>query len=472
MDLADDLDAALDALRRVGTRWGTASDDELLADGQGWEALGRLIDARRVAFAGEIETRSSAKGEGLRLPARFGLRDGIDLVTHVARVSRREAAGRVGLGANLAPHRSLLGEDVPGRLPVLADAVAEGRVGLASARVIADLVRSVRKRADADDLAAAERDLAELAAGADAEAIRQAAEAWALALDPDGPGERQRRRARELRLGRQDLRGGSTFSGYAPAEERATLVAALAAERKNLAMKRSPAGDKSYDGAGPEWRELDGERRTARQIDFDTAFGLITAGIRASAADSASSGVVKAVPEVIVTTTLSDLESRAGTGTITTTGARLPIEAVERLTCGSDLRLQVNHDDGEPLWLGHPARYFSPAQRRTLIASSGGCRWPGCTAPPIWCDVHHVAWYRRDDGPTDVDNGVLLCSFHHHLVHDPATRWRIVMHERQPHLVPRAWTGPPDPAHRMRRRDEGPGAPPPDDDPWGRPLRR
>lgn len=474
MNLEAATTAAAALLREVDPGWGSCMDEELLAGGAAVEALGRLVDGLRIAFAAEVEGRSFRKGEGLRLPARFGLKDGTDLVAYTARLSRREAARRVNLGAELAARRSLTGEALPGRHPDLAAAVADGGVGLDSARVITDLLSSVRRRADASLLRTAEVSLTAAAHQQDAEAIRRLASEWAERLDDSGPRprEHQAHQQRTVRVGRMDEYGGSRFSGYLPPEERAILLATLAEARKQTAMTRTPAGHDDNDGPGPEWRETDGERRTVGQMDFDTLWGLLTAGIRASATETTSASAVKAIPEVIVTTTLHDLGSRSGSGRLTSTAAPVSIETVERLSCGADVRLQINGSAGEPLWLGRPTRLFSPAQRRSLIAASGGgCQWPGCTAPPVWCDVHHIAWFHRDDGPTDVDNGVLLCSFHHHLIHEPAGRWRMVVHDQRPHLVPRTWRGDPEPRHRMRGRGHPSAQPTREPDRWGRPLR-
>ena len=41
--------------------------------------------------------------------------------------------------------------------------------------------------------------------------------------------------------------------------------------------------------------------------------------------------------------------------------------------------------------------------------------------PGTWCDAHHTdPW--SSGGPTDLTNGVLLCSHHHHRAHDNAYR--------------------------------------------------
>ncbi|HVM27355.1 MAG TPA: HNH endonuclease signature motif containing protein, partial [Mycobacteriales bacterium] len=58
----------------------------------------------------------------------------------------------------------------------------------------------------------------------------------------------------------------------------------------------------------------------------------------------------------------------------------------------------------------------TPSQRRALTARDGGCAARGCTRPPAMCDAHHLI-ARADDGPTELDNLVLLCRRHHVLWH-------------------------------------------------------
>jgi predicted restriction endonuclease len=36
----------------------------------------------------------------------------------------------------------------------------------------------------------------------------------------------------------------------------------------------------------------------------------------------------------------------------------------------------------------------------------------------VWCEGHHVVWV-TDGGPTELANLVLLCSRHHHVLHQP-----------------------------------------------------
>jgi hypothetical protein len=116
----------------------------------------------------------------------------------------------------------------------------------------------------------------------------------------------------------------------------------------------------------------------------------------------------------------------------------LPASTVSRMLCNDSLQLLIEDEHGHPLKLGREHRLFSPHQRRVLLARDRTCRAPGCGFPGGWCEAHHVTPWSHG-GPSDVDQGLLLCSFHHHEVHegrlsieaDPSvaggrTPWRVV----------------------------------------------
>jgi hypothetical protein len=70
----------------------------------------------------------------------------------------------------------------------------------------------------------------------------------------------------------------------------------------------------------------------------------------------------------------------------------------------------------KPLAVGYAARYATPAQRAALNRRDGGCAYRGCTRPARRCHAHHITDWRAG-GRTDLDNLVLLCPYHHRMIH-------------------------------------------------------
>ena len=93
---------------------------------------------------------------------------------------------------------------------------------------------------------------------------------------------------------------------------------------------------------------------------------------------------------------------------------------LERLTCDTGLRLVVHEADGTKR-VGRRTRTVPVALRRIIEARDHGCRFPGCTHRAHH-HLHHIVPFAAG-GPTDVDNCLTLCAFHHRLVHDGG--WRI-----------------------------------------------
>jgi hypothetical protein len=91
-------------------------------------------------------------------------------------------------------------------------------------------------------------------------------------------------------------------------------------------------------------------------------------------------------------------------------------ETARRLGC--DCRLEtVFHDaSGVIVGIGRASRNVSPPLLRALRRRDRGCTFPGCGAR-CFLRAHHIRWWGRG-GPTDLDNLVLVCHFHHKLVHE------------------------------------------------------
>jgi hypothetical protein len=90
----------------------------------------------------------------------------------------------------------------------------------------------------------------------------------------------------------------------------------------------------------------------------------------------------------------------------------------QRLACDADLwRVILDPASGLPLDVGRTRRLVPHWIRKALWARDRGCRFPGCHAPAPWTDAHHLQPWSRG-GRTSVANLVLLCRFHHALIHE------------------------------------------------------
>ena len=103
-------------------------------------------------------------------------------------------------------------------------------------------------------------------------------------------------------------------------------------------------------------------------------------------------------------------------------GTRVSAETSRRLCCDAAVVRVPEAPDGEPLSVGRKTRTISPALRRALELRDGGCRFPGCGCR--FTDAHHVEHW-AEGGETSLSNCLLLCHFHHRLVHEGgwSIRW-------------------------------------------------
>jgi hypothetical protein len=98
-------------------------------------------------------------------------------------------------------------------------------------------------------------------------------------------------------------------------------------------------------------------------------------------------------------------------------GPALDVDTVERLACDAAIVPVRVDGDGEVLNLGRRSRHPNAAQRRAMARRDGGrCQFPGCPVTR-YTHAHHVDWWERDKGETNLDVLVTLCRFHHRLVH-------------------------------------------------------
>ena len=120
---------------------------------------------------------------------------------------------------------------------------------------------------------------------------------------------------------------------------------------------------------------------------------------------------------VMVTLDLDTLLTGIGVAT-TSTGDRITAEQARRLACQARIIPVVLGRKGEVLDLGRSARLFSPAQRKAMAIRDRECTADGCSIPAAWCEAHHARTPWAQGGRTDLADGALLCSFHHHRAHE------------------------------------------------------
>jgi hypothetical protein len=96
-----------------------------------------------------------------------------------------------------------------------------------------------------------------------------------------------------------------------------------------------------------------------------------------------------------------------------------------RLACGAGILPAVLDGRSVAVDLGRSARLFTETQRVAGALSHTSCAADGCERAYAWCELHHRHPWGLG-GPTDLDNMVPLCGFHHRRVHDRGYdhRWR------------------------------------------------
>lgn len=170
--------------------------------------------------------------------------------------------------------------------------------------------------------------------------------------------------------------------------------------------------DGAGGGAGGGAAPIQVETRTIAQLQADALADFVR-HIRGCKDTRIS------LPKVtmVVRVDLPDLEERlGGAGVATIDGMDQPISAgaARRLAASADLIPAVFGTDSVPVDLGRDVRTFTRPQVLALWERDGGCAMCGQTT---FVEAHHLRYWGRHSGRTDLSNGVLLCSRCHHLVH-------------------------------------------------------
>ena len=325
-----------------------------------------------------------------------------------ALISRAEAARRIKEAADLGPRRALTGQPLAPVLAATAAGQRDGKLGTGQVAVIRRFCHQLPGWVDIQTREKAEADLARKGSQFRPEQLAGMAQRITDCLNPDGNHtDDDRARRRGLTLGTQHDDGMSELRGVITPELRATLEAALA----KLAAPGmcNPADNTACVDGAPSQEAIDGDARNGPQRNHD---GLL-AGLRALLA-SGDLGQHNGLPAtIIVSTTLAELESAAGTA-LTGGGSLLPMSDVIRLARHARHYLAIFHQ-GKAIGLYHTKRLASPGQRIVLYAKDRGCSAPGCTVGGYYCEVHHVTDYAKCR-TTDVNDLTFGCGPHHRML--------------------------------------------------------
>jgi hypothetical protein len=106
----------------------------------------------------------------------------------------------------------------------------------------------------------------------------------------------------------------------------------------------------------------------------------------------------------------------AGSGCKIENGAVIHAETALRLACDARLQTVLRDGTGKIVGIGRASRTVPRWMQRQLRYRDGRCTFPGCEAR-WFLHAHHIRHWIKG-GPTDLDNLVLVCHWHHKLVHE------------------------------------------------------
>jgi hypothetical protein len=108
-------------------------------------------------------------------------------------------------------------------------------------------------------------------------------------------------------------------------------------------------------------------------------------------------------------------ETSGQSGVILEAGPKVGRRVLEGILCDSDVEVIARTEDGEYMNYGRRYRTATPAQKRALLDRyAGRCAADGCDSRYRLEAHHSTSW--TQGGETNLDEMVLLCWFHHHVV--------------------------------------------------------
>jgi hypothetical protein len=299
----------------------------------------------------------------------------------------------------------------------IVSAVADGSLSVDQAESIRKGLGVVDNAITGDMLRAAVEELLTETARGNANRMYRRARELRDALDIDGVAAREKER-RDLQFITARLRDDGMVTGsYAFANEDGALWFAA----YNQALSPRLGGPRMVD---TEQRARDeaitNDPRSRGQIAADIFVGLLRLGIDADPGvilGTRHPSVRVIVEEKVLVARAADPDS-VGTGRIEGMIDAISLATIERALCDTGV-IGIKFDqDGQCVDLGRDQRLFSSRQKAAMAVRDGGCMAPHCDRPPSFTEAHHIVFWKRDKGKTDIADGILLCRYHHMLFHN------------------------------------------------------
>jgi len=454
----------------------------------------RLAEAHLALIAGEIAARSTREMGHAGLAQRSGFRNAEELLKTTTGATGREAVTAVRVGRMVREAAVDLGVDpatgalIEASEPWLASvaaAVSSGSLSVGAADAIRTGLGQPTENVSSAALADAAATLCGLAATLDVDRLLRRARELRDDLDEAGIADRERECFEKRSLKMFLLGNGMGRLVWDMDPE--TYATVLELNTRATSPKR---GVRFVAGDDKETAErILNDPRSIGQLASDTFLGLLQAGADADSTQLLGSG--GAAIRVIVTKKtletggvagrtggsgdLARTTGDAGPGTtgpagtpaadgaagstgvagaaatagaadggdgpaftpghghIEATGAPLTAATIQRLSCDGATTEVTIDAFGQPLDVGREHRTFTPKQRIALAIRDGGCVFGDCDKEPSMTEAHHIVPWSQG-GRTDLANGILLCKFHHLLIHNNG--WEIYRVGTDYFLVP------------------------------------
>jgi hypothetical protein len=371
-------------------------------------------------IAGEIAHRSAPELGFQGLARRAGQRTAEQFIRVSTGATGRDAGTSVRIGALMREAatagdvNAVTGEVATPTQPWLApvvDALKSRSISIEAAEAIRAGLGIPTSSITAEQLRDAASQLRDAAVSLDPDALAREARAFRDELDIDGVAlrEAERRQKRSLRLFVQT--DGTTKLIWIMDPETAARVRDLYDRTTSPKLGGIRFVDKDRQSLADSILR---DERTIEQLASDGFEQLLALGADADPRFLLGSGA----PVVRITAMKTAVDTRKGFACFDGQESLVSVQALERLGCGGIVKPVILDETGTVLDFGREHRFFAPKQKEALALKWGGCASPGCDRPPSWTEAHHIEFWLRDHGKTNIRDGILLCRHHHLLFHN------------------------------------------------------